>query len=329
MLKNLATYIPYGNNIYCRYGITTAGVLVGLILALVIKAVLLGGGSSGVPYPVEVQSPHEIVQRHLQWAEQERAAGAEPHLRPVREFFEAARMGSRAFAEDSLGWDSKWTLGQDYLTGSNEHPAYLQSRFDLRIFRWDDLDQLLNQVVASYLKHLDDVDSMMLVRLEQDLATLPSSSFAMGVDQEKLHIVLDEALAQAVAMAQGDFRGMIGRELVSFVVGEVLTVATASLATSAGILGTGAASGWATFGAGVVVGLIVDAVVTEIYSQTFNPIGELSDKLNAQLTQMESLIVDGATDAPGLRGSLNSVAMRRATAIRQSVETAVLANLSP
>jgi hypothetical protein len=123
-------------------------------------------------------------------------------------------------------------------------------------------------------------------------------------------------------------RGRVCSEIVSWVATEVLTVAAAQLATSAGILGTGAASSWDTFGTSIVLGLIVDAVVQEIYAQQFDPIGTLSQKLDASLDEMESLILQGTSDSAGLHGCLRDYSSQRNAKRRQAIQQAVLAPLA-
>ena len=60
-----------------------------------------------------------------------------------------------------------------------------------------------------------------------------------------------------------------------------------------------------------MVGLIVDTVVSELYNHTYDPVGELTRKLNGHLTVMEDLILEGTDESPGLRGSLEEYAARR------------------
>jgi hypothetical protein len=91
------------------------------------------------------------------------------------------------------------------------------------------------------------------------------------------------------------------------------------LGVSAGILGTGAASGWATLGIGVVVGLIVDQIVSWVWDWWADPRGNLAAELDKKLDEINRLIVDGSADVQGLRDRLKQFARERAAARRIAV----------
>jgi hypothetical protein len=177
--------------------------------------------------------------------------------------------------------------------------------------------------VQAYLTHLDNVDSMLLVNLKADLEGIPSSSFSAGVDRSVIEQSLNAAIEGAMQAVEADLPGMIGRELVSFVAGEVLGAASVQLATSAGILSVGASSGTVTFGVGLVVGVIVDVIVGWAYDKFADPAGELSRKLDGTLIQLEKVIVEGQGDEPGLNRRLSDYAARRREARNVAVTSVV------
>lgn len=314
--KNLAVFI-----------ITSAGVLVGLLLSSGLRA-----GSSPVTEPVIEHVPpinvadmaRQVVMKNLDWADAQSAAGLQPHLIGVQEFFDAARERTRTYSEIVLGWDSKWKLASDYVTGDHQHEDFLHEQFAATLFSDEELEQLVEQSVASYLRYTQDVEAQMLVRMKADLEQLPLLSIPAFVDRDTLHAILNGALNQAMIAAQGELGAAVGREVVSYVAGELLTMVAAQLATSAGILGAGAGSGWATFGIGVGVSLLVDVIVTDIYQKQFDPAGKLTEALNQQLDQMQSLIIKGTSEIPGLEYRLHDYAKRRNIARRQVIHEAVL-----
>jgi hypothetical protein len=99
----------------------------------------------------------------------------------------------------------------------------------------------------------------------------------------------------------------------------VLTQVAVRLGVSAGILGAGASTSWATFGAGLVVGLIVDQLVSWIWDWWADPRGSLATELNAKLDSLHALIVDGDAQTPGLRTALGEFARHRAELRRAAV----------
>ncbi len=303
----------------------TMGILVGMVAATIGGAFLVGMEEDLMQWAGVPDFPSRAVNRQLRWAESESVGKMDDQVAPIRKFFTSARMRTRGYAEDVLGWSSKWKLVKDFITSRSEHPAFLKERFDATVFTEQELDAVVESVVASYLRHVEEVESQMLVRLEADLASFPATSIGPAVDRAALAKVLEGALRDAMNSAQGDLKAAFGRELASWIAGEILAQATIQLATSSGILGTGAASGTVTFGVGVLVGLIVDAIVTEIYNQVYDPAGELAKQLNSHLYDLERLILDGNEKAPGLMPRLRAYSAERGktrgTAIRNAVLT--------
>lgn len=280
--------------------------------------------SRSAPSPEHIERLDRIVTGHLDWARGEDYSGLEPHVAPVRAFFREARYGTKGFAEDVLGWDSKWKLAKDYLYGEKNHEKFIEERFAARVFRADQLEALIESSVAAYLQHLNDVDSQVLVRLEADLEDLPYEAFPKDVDRDAIQGLLSQAIQDAVISVQADFRGMVAREIVSYLGGEVLALAAAKLATSAGILGVGAGTGTVTFMGGLIVGIIVDYVVSWAYDAAYDPIGEITNRLNDTLSELESVILSGDGSAPGLEKRLRDYAHRRGQARNQSIRGVIL-----
>lgn len=289
-----------------------AGVVFGIALAMLIR------GSWTAPPTHTLAATARVaaaVDQHLKWAEQHSAEGLPPQFEPIHAFFEEARAGVRPFAEDALGWTSKWKLIGEYFGGGDGHKAYLEERFAEHLFTAAELEGLVQQVVAGYLSHLDQVDNLLLVRIEADLEGIPIGRFTAGIDHVAIEQALSTAIREALAAAEADVPSMIGREFTSFVAGEVLTVAGVQLATSAGIIGVGAASGTVTFGIGLIAGIIVDAIINAV----MDPAGELSDQLNDTLLRLEALIVSGDGEQPGLYQRLRDFASLRAEARRTAI----------
>lgn len=266
----------------------------------------------------------DIVERHLNAADQQAFEGLGTGLMPIRQFFADARLGTRQFSEEALGWDSKWKLATDYLTGKAEHTRFLEERFSARIFSAAQLEQLVQMSVSAYLRRLDDVDSQLLVNLQADLTNVSPGEVSGIVDVSAIHEVLDSAIKNAVGAVETDFGVMVGRELVSWLTSEVLTVASLELATSSGILSAGFSSGTVTFGVGVIVGIIVDYIVNWTYDQVFDPIGELTKELDQKLMRLETYILTGGGDQPGLEGRLRDYTVLRSQARSVAIKSAIL-----
>lgn len=322
-IKQIATRkIPAGRSAlpssFRRIVISSAAVLIAIVLCVAFR---LAMEQRNRPTP----AAEEAVRQNLGWAEAQVEANLQTDLAAVQDFFAAARQRTPVYAETVLGWKSKFKLIGDYVTGREAHAEFLQQQFEEVLFSNEELDQLLQQTASAFLRETDDIEAQMLVRLQADLDRLPPGSLPSAVDVNQLRAVLGDALQQAAQSARTELGAAVGRELISYVAGEVLTIAATQLATSAGILGTGAGSSWATFGAGIIVGIIVDAIVTRIYEWKFDPAGKLTGMLNTQLGQLETLILQGTSQSPGLRDRLSHYTALRNAARRQAIQRAILA----
>ena len=146
----------------------------------------------------------------------------------------------------------------------------------------------------------------------KDIEDLPYDSLPATINRNEIQHVLQKAIKDAVLSVETDFRGSLKREVVSFIAGEVLGVATTQLATSAGILSFGAYSGVASLGVGFAVGVITDWLISSAYDALYDPAGEITRRLNQTLTDLEKLILNGDGKVPGLEGRLRDYAVRRA-----------------
>jgi hypothetical protein len=265
--------------------------------------------------------PEEVAKPHLSRAEQEAERVIEEHVKALDTFFADAKKGTRTFSEEALSWSSKWRLVADYVpfTYGDRHQKFIRSKFEEHIFKADQLEEAVKQVVRSYLAHIRSIESKMLVDLRADVSDFPTAYPLAQLDDKRLQESYDQALSRAIAATGGDLRADIATQLVSFIAGEVLTQVAVRLGVSAGILGTGVASGWATFGIGVVVGLIVDQIVSWVWDWWADPIGNLAADLDKKLDEMNRLIVDGSTDVQGLRDRLKQFARERAATRRTTV----------
>ena len=288
---------------------------------------IIGVLISSIPIATESKAPRvaEVVERHLAVADEQAAKGLKTQLVAVRELFSDARsFGTRAFADEALGWESKWKLTKATLFGGNEHSQFLQERFATHVFSEKRIEKTIKSAVAAYLRQLDSIESEMLVSLEADLATASPGEAPVAIDRHAIEVAMDKAVKDAVHAAAADTRGMIAGEVVSQILGNVLGVAAVELATSSGILSVGAASGSVTLGVGLVVGLIVDYLVGWIYQQYYDPAGELVKQLNNKLTDLETFILVGTSKSPGLEKRLQDYAARRAQARNMAIKAVVL-----
>ena len=270
-------------------------------------------------------SPEEIIRPHLVWAERRSEEVLTEHLRLIDDFFVMAKKGTPEFADRALSFTSKWRLVVDHvpLTRGGRHEKFLRLQFEQHVFRPSQLGGTVEQVVAGYLAQVRSIEGEMLVELRADVADFPETYVVAELDEACWRARYDDALFDTLAATGSDLRSDVAGQVVSLIAGEVLTQVATRLGVSAGILGTGAASSWATFGIGVVVGLIVDQIVAWVWDWYADPTGTLVRQLNSRLDHLNRLIVDGADDVQGLRARLKACAAQRA-AIREAALLAIL-----
>jgi hypothetical protein len=257
----------------------------------------------------------------LGWAERRASRALDADLASLDEFFNNVKQRTPKFAEVVLGWGSKWRFIADKapFTKGGRHIAFLRQAFDEHLFKPDDLQRAVEQVAHGYGDRLTAIENQMLVKIREDLRDLPAETLPELADGAAFQSAYEAALSRAMARVGNDVTADVATQVVSLVAGEVLTQVAVRMGVSAGVLGVGAGSSWATFGAGLAIGLIVDQLVSWIWDRWADPRGSLSAELNEKLDELRHLIVEGSDDSLGLRASLTEFARRRAELRREAV----------
>jgi hypothetical protein len=277
------------------------------------------------PVAPPAPSARELAAPHLTWAAEASERAVDDHLHAIDQFFVDSQRNTRVFAHDALGWGSKWRLVADHVpfTRGGRHEQYLREKFEETVFTPAKVEAVVKQVVDSYLRELKSIESTMLVRIRTDAADFPLAYPLGTLDRDRLDQIYALAIEQAVAMIKRDTASSVSLEVVSIIVGEVLTQVAVELGVSAGVLGAGAALSWETFGIGLVVGIIVDAIITWVWDWYADPRGELAAQVNTKLDEVRRLIVDGSANVQGLRSRLKQLARERAE-VREAAVLSIL-----
>jgi hypothetical protein len=276
-----------------------------------------------LPSPPEVKlppSPGELAKPRLTRAQEECDRAIDEHVKALDTFIAYSKRNTRAFAEDALSWKSKGILVVANLpfADSDGHKKFIREKFGEFIFKPQQLEDAVRQVIKSYLAHVRNIESKMLVDLRADTADFPSTFTIAQIDESKVQAAYDEAISRAIEATGSDLGANIANELVTIIASEILTQVAVRLGVSASILGTGAASGWATLGIGAVIGLIVDQIVSWVWDWYADPRGNLARNLDNKLDEINRLIVNGQN---GLRSRLQEYARERACFRHEAVLT--------
>ena len=239
------------------------------------------------------------------------------NLAVLNDLINRAEIRTSRFSEVALSLGSNWRLAKDYVpfTAGGEHEAYLRDQFEELVLSSEDLEREIRLVIDASLREMVRLEGQLFIELRADLEDLPSSMRAGEVSDGQMRQALEQAIRAAATQSSSDFRGAVGQQLVSLIAGEVLAHTAVRLGVSAGILSVGAGAGWATFGVGLVAGILVDSLVSTVWNFWSDPEQDLTRQIQAKLNRMRSLLLEGDSDHPGLRPRLVGLAQERSKAI--------------
>lgn len=260
-------------------------------------------------------------QKSLDWADTESRRQVDLQLVPLNRFFADLKTRTPEFAATMLGWGSKWRFVADKVpfTRGDRHDEFLRKNFNEQLFRSEDLTKLIEQVAQGYADALASTENQMLVRMRADVSDLPVADLPGFADPKSLKLAYEGALNQVVAKLGPEVRADVTLFMVSLVAQEVVTQVAVRLGVSAGVLGTGAATSWATFGIGLVVCVIVDQIISWAWDRWTDPKGQLAREMNAKFDELQKLLVDGDAKTRGLRTRFRDLALARGKVRRQAV----------
>ncbi len=230
----------------------------------------------------------------------------------IESFFDDRQEHSEAFAQAALGWPSKWQL----LHGREAHRKFLTEQFSKYIFSQDEMVKLLGEVAVEYELGLKEIDNNLLVSIRADIDDIHRSAVPAFSNEQLLSEDFDRIFATVASDVGKDFGVSIGKGTATFVTADVIAnVIVKSLAAvakrlglSAAILGTGATSSAATFGAGIVVAVAVDYMLDWLIGWFYDPVGNISTKVKASLNEVKTSIISGVPEAWAIRNRLAEMA---------------------
>lgn len=247
-------------------------------------------------------------------------------LLQISDFFDASKHRTPNFVKEVLGLASKWNLILDHMPRAKggRHEAFLRESFEKRVFSTAELEQAIRQSVGSLARRVEGIESRLLINLRADLADLPGFPLPDFPTQAAFETRFKQALQESLALANSEIKADVATLLMSVVVEEVLTQAAVRFGVSSGILGAGATSGWTTLGIGLVIGVMVDQIISRIWDWWSDSEAMLTEKINAQLDQMEQAILEGDGEQGGLKQALQRFASERDRLRRNAIRAVLL-----
>src|SRR6266852_142320 len=258
------------------------------------------------PDPARVRAWEKIAPR-LQQAQTRDGEISAKYAQRISDFFAEKRLHCVAFAEDLTGWGGKWEFVKAKMASDNgkAYQAFLRQASQRHFFTDKDLKELMEGTITSYLSELEGEENALLVEIRTDLSEqdLPElRALAALQTEEAFRSEYRKMIDQAVPTVSRDLKITLGREAAVWVGSDVAAAVTVRIGSavatrlgiSGGILGTGAASGVATLGVGLVVGFIVDAAVDWLMRRAgYDPTGTIARQVEDSLIRIENLLLGG------------------------------------
>ena len=201
---------------------------------------------------------------------------------------------SSEFANAALSWKGKWYSIQPWLPGGNEQSArdFLNELFQSHFFNSSDLQTTLqNEIISTqmiwnaletkfYLENSWLLNSSeAIIDLDESSSFSEASSGQSDPAQIRQHGPNLDGIQNE---NQSTTLKSAGRLIASEVTTEIAARVLARMGISLGILSTGASSSVYTFGAGAILGLVVD----QCYSWIQDPEGRLERELKGALERL-------------------------------------------
>jgi len=248
------------------------------------------------------------IAQHLEQATALGDREADTALMPLEEFFRQRRQGCRPFAQVVLGLQGKWQFIHSKLPwgDDNEHRRYLCQQFETRIFSGEELRREVELATGNYVGTLQAIENELLIQVRADLEDLPASALPQCRTQVQFQREYERLLAAVArdlaAQLKSDLvreaGSMVGADVAGAIALRVASTVLARLGVSGGVLSVGAGSSWATLGIGLVAAIVVDLGIDWGMKALGNdPVGQIAQKVDATLVRVQTLLLEGDTQA--------------------------------
>lgn len=279
--------------------IAIAGLSLGAIWILNIAM-----GDKPYSLPWEQKRPKAEIEatcrRHVDEAEAKATQAVARRSAEFSEFIRSRKSGAQPFSKDIVSWYGKWRAVKPYLpfTKSEGHKEFVAEKFNQHIFTTEDLAAAVKRAIEGSVKDLESIENDLAVALRQEILGRSLSPDEVPIAAEEFR----KAVERMVAASQWDPVKTAGSLVASEVAAQVATQVLIRLGVSAGILATGAANFWWSFGAALVVGVFVD-VVWEWFD---DPAGDIECEM---VSALDKLSIDAST---AISDEMNKVITQRA-----------------
>lgn len=283
----------------------------------------------------------EACQKHVREADSNATAAIKKRASEFSEFIESRKSGAKPFSTDIVSLYGKWRAARpvgetilryaivyqelvlptawlyEMMTGEKDpveedldkvlkgeplfdkesHIVFIAEKFDEHIFSSTELAQAMQRCIEGAVKDIEEIENELAVALRKEI-------LGRSLKPDEAPIAAEEfrtAIERLVAASQWDAAKTVGSLVVSEVAAQVGTQVLARLGVSAGILGAGAANSWWSFGAALVIGIVVDV----IWEWIDDPAGDIEREV---ITGLDKLSIDAST---AIEEEMNTIVSQR------------------
>jgi len=253
----------------------------------------------------------EACNVHVRQAELEARAAIDGRAAEFATFVEKRKAGAAPFAKDLVSWRGKGRALWAKVPGADKagHRRYVEDKFAQHIFSSDELASEMELIVTETAGDLEAIENRLAVKVQTEIV-------GESVEPADISSATDEfsaAIERVKSASQWDAAKAGASLAVSEVVAIVGTQILVKLAVSTGVIAAGAVNSWWTLGAGIVLGLIADA----LWNWIDNPAGDIE---RATVTELDRLATNGSDL---LRTELGAVVTNRVELWKAAVEETV------
>jgi len=263
----------------------------------------LAMGNKPYSMPWEQTRPRAEIEKacrkHVTEAEAKAKAAINRRVSEFSDFIDSRKSGARPFSKDIVSLYGKWRAVSPYLpfTDKDGHKKYIVEKFNAHIFTNEQLAAALKRAVEGSVRDLESIENELAVALRQEI-------LGRSLKPDEVPIAAEEfkkAVERLVAASQWDATKTAGSLVVSEVATQVARQVIVRLGVSAGILGAGSANSWWSFGAALVIGIVVDV----IWEWIDDPAGDIEREM---ISALDKLSIDAST---AIKDEMNKVISQR------------------
>lgn len=234
-----------------------------------------------------------LLQPKLKLARRQTSGHITQHLESVGQFFDQAYENTPEFVDFAMSLGSKSKMAWDLLpfTSNTSHQRYLAENFEAIVFSDDDLKKLIDFHCTQYSREITDIENQVLIALCSDV-DLTSLNLPPAQIESMLSMSAIEAILQSSSNAtENEIYANVSVMTASLLVERVAAKIATRLATSGGILATGAATSEVSFGTSLAIAITVDWLVSSAWDWYSQPKAKLCKEIRHRLGRTKFLLI--------------------------------------